>query len=188
MSSSNSGELSIDGKMAATSATYATTPAHQPTRARRWSLTPRLRSSAALIGLSVALEEDLLEVGRLRDEVDDRMTCDQLHDRVHGGFRNRETYEWTVVCGDTHAVEGCERRHRRRFGEGDRHVTERPLAEALDRVDGDEPPGADDRHPVGDVLNLVQRMRGDEDRTSFCRSLAQQRAHLGLEQGVETGG
>ena len=61
------------------------------------------------------------------------------------------------------------------------------LAEVLDGVDVDETAAADDRHAVGGVLHLVERVRGEEDRAPVGRGLAQERAYLGLEKRVEPG-
>ena len=74
-----------------------------------------------------------------------------------------------------------------RLREGDRHVPERSFAQALDRVDVDQPSRADDPDAVGDVLHLVERVRRDEDRSPVGRRLAQERSNLRLEQWVEAG-
>jgi hypothetical protein len=71
-------------------------PRHQPISARRWSSTPRRISSTAIGRFLVELEEDLLEVGGLRDEIDDRVSGGLLHNGVHCRLRRRQTDDRAV--------------------------------------------------------------------------------------------
>ncbi len=106
---------------------------------------------------------------------------------VDRGLGARQPHRRAVHSDDLHALNRRERCRIDDIGEDDRHVPERSLAEALDRVDVDQPTGTDDPHAVGDVLHLVERVRGDEDRSSVGRRLAEERPHLGLEQRIEAG-
>src|SRR5215510_12355748 len=106
-------------------------PRHQPMSARRWSSTPRRISSTAIGRLLVQLEEDLLEVGGLRDEVDDWVSGGLLDNGVHCRLRCRQADDRAVDAVHPDAVERCEPRGVDRLREDDRHVTKRALAQAL---------------------------------------------------------
>src|SRR5262245_4415213 len=97
-------------------------PTHQAASARRWSRTPRRKSSAATFALPVELEEDLLEVGWLRDEVDDVVLGDALHEGVHRRLRAGELQRLSVDLNDAYPVEFRERGRVRRGTERDGHV------------------------------------------------------------------
>ena len=60
------------------------------------------------------------------------------------------------------------------------------LAQALDGVDVDQPAAADDRHPIRNVLHLVERVRRQEDRRARGDRFAQQGPELLLEDRIET--
>jgi hypothetical protein len=100
---------------------------------------PRRRSPAAVALLPVAVEEDLLEIGGLGDEVDERVPCRLLHHAVHRRVRDREAQAVAVLLLDAYAFEPGERLGRGRCGESDRHVPERGLEERRDLVDVDQP-------------------------------------------------
>ena len=108
-----------------------------------------------------------------------------LDDRVHRRLGRGEPEDGAVDLLDSHAVEPGEPRGVHGLGEDDRHVPQRALAQVRDRVDVDQPAGPDDPDAVGGVLHLVERVRGEEDGAAVGGGLAQERAHLGLEERVE---
>ena len=59
------------------------------------------------------------------------------------------------------------------------------LAEALERIDDDEPPATQDRDPVCDLLDLRERVRGEENRPSLPGDLAEERVEAALHQRIE---
>ena len=74
-----------------------------------------------------------------------------------------------------------------RRGELDLEPLDGDLAEVLQRVDDDEPPLAQDREPVGDPLDLRQRVRGEEHRATLGADLAEQRVEALLHERIEAG-
>ena len=118
----------------------------------------------AVVGLPVQLEEDLLEVRRLRDEVDERVGGRPLDDRVDRGLWRGQLNDPPFTRHQANTVDSGEGIVGDRFTERHGDVAERSLAQALHGIDIDEPAGADDSDAVRDVLHLVERVRREEHR------------------------
>ena len=67
-------------------------------------------------------------------------------------------------------------------------MPQRPLAQLGDAIDADQLSGADDPDAVGRMLHLVERVRGEEDRSALGRRLANESPKLLLKQRVEPAG
>ncbi len=82
-------------------------------------------------------------------------------------------------------VKGARRRHP---GERDDDPAERAGAQRLDTLDELESAVANDADPVGDALDLGERVGGEEHGSSLRSSLSHQLEHLLLHKRVEARG
>ena len=70
-------------------------------------------------------------------------------------------------------------------GKHDRDVTKGAFAQRLDPIDVDQTARPDDADAVGRVLDLVEGVGREEDGAAVGGGLAEQRAHLRLQERVE---
>jgi len=115
------------------------------------------------------------------------MARGHLDYRVHRRLRRVQADVLRLGVVDPHAIECRERRRIDVLDEADRDVPQSPLPQRLDRVHVDQPARADDPDPIGDVLYLVERVRGEEHGAAVGGSLPRQPAELALVQRVEPG-
>ena len=162
---------------------YRATPTHHAMSAPRAVEQPAPEELTSHVGLPVEVEEDLLEVGRLREEVDDAVPGGQLDDTVHRRLGCREPEDGAVDVLDADARQRRERLGIDRRREDDRHVAQGPLAQGGDRVDVDEPAAADDPDAIRGLLHLVEGVRGEEDGAAGRRGLPHEQSELVLQQG-----
>ena len=84
-----------------------------------------------------------------------------------------------------HAGQPRDLLRRHGIAEGDDDPPRRRALEVLDRLDGEQLPVADHRHPAGDVLELGQHVRGEQDRRARRARLGDERLERALEERVE---
>src|SRR6188472_3261369 len=112
-------------------------PTHHAISARRWSSNSRLNASVAIVGLPVQLEEDLLEVRRLGDEVDERVGGRPLDDRVDRALWRGELDDPLFTRHEANTVDSGKAIVGDRFTERHGDVAKRSLAQALHGIDID---------------------------------------------------
>jgi hypothetical protein len=132
-------------------------------------------------------QEQLLQVGLLRQQVDDRVPGGGLEQPIRaalqpaaqdGAVDGQVVDPWQpgeVVGGD-------------RGGEADLHAAQRPFAQRLDALHGHQPALADDADAVGDVLHLREDVGRHEHGLAALARLPDHHQELLLHQRVQAAG
>ena len=137
------------------------------------------------VGLVVG-QEDLLEARMGELEVDDRVARERLDHGVERARPRRRSAPGSPSTsrsrtpGSAAKLGGVDG-----LGELDRHVAVAPPREVGDVLDGDEPPVADDRDAVAQALDLVEVVRGQEDRRAALALLGDDLVELLLHERVQ---
>ena len=121
----------------------------------------------------------------MADDVEHLVGGDRLDERVQRAF-DLEAKGGPVGLDRAHAREGREWSGGDGSREVDDEATNGPRLQPGHVLDDDQPPLADDRDAIGDVLHLGEDVRGEEHRAARRRALAHEAVELLLDEGVET--
>ena len=115
------------------------------------------------------------------------MAGDQLHEwvRVPHQLQMERVADGGRAADPGHAAEVLDREI---VPEPDRDVADRCCSEIVDGFGGDDAPVADDRHPLAEVLDLVEHVGRQEHRGALGDDLAAEGLELPLDEWIESRG